>query len=228
MWRAAWPKRGRGRSWPPGSKPADASKFMVGPSAARAGPSAALPSRPPSWPPGPDPAAGFYHGRTGKWGIPRIASSRDRRSCAKRAKDFPGQVNQTAREANLLGAGPQSAVQAAHVPLARPALLTSTGTPAGRARKDNPMSLFRPRKFSYRLPNGSYRTPDGRRVKKDTPGAVRVDLGRSEIWYGTYKAADGTRRKVPLCSSKEASKQLLAKLRVDAKLAEHGLGDAFE
>src|SRR5262249_12520784 len=125
-------------------------------------------------------------------------------------------------------AGPQSAVQAAHVPLARPALLTSTGTPAGRARKDNPISLFRPRKFSYRLPNGSYRTPDGRRGKKDTPGAVRVGLGRSEIWYGTYKAADGTRRKVPLCSSKEASKQLLAKLRVDAKLAEHGLGDAFE
>src|SRR5262249_16851769 len=67
-----------------------------------------------------------------------------------------------------------------------------------------------------------------RRVTKNTPGAVKVDLGWSKIWYGRYKAADGKRRRVPLCSDKTASKQMLAKLVTDAKLATHGLGDAFE
>jgi integrase len=51
---------------------------------------------------------------------------------------------------------------------------------------------------------------------------------KSEIWYGRYKAADGGFVKVPLCSDKTSSKQILAKLVTDAKLAQHGLGDAFE
>ena len=42
-----------------------------------------------------------------------------------------------------------------------------------------------------------------------------------------YKAADGAFQTVPLCADKTASKQMLAKLIADAKLAEHGLGDRF-
>ena len=88
-------------------------------------------------------------------------------------------------------------------------------------------SLFKRRITTYQLPDGRQRTPDGRRVTKATPGAVKVDKGLSAIWYGRYKAADGTFQNVPLCGDKTASKQMLGKLIADAKLAEHGLGDRF-
>jgi len=38
---------------------------------------------------------------------------------------------------------------------------------------------------------------------------------------------NGKRRRVPLCANKAASKQLLAKLIVDAKLAAHGVADRY-
>src|SRR5260370_32829025 len=88
-------------------------------------------------------------------------------------------------------------------------------------------SIYKPNIAAYRLPDGKFRTPDGKRVTKKTPCAVRVS-SKSEIWYGKYKAADGAFVRVPLCSDKTASKQILAKLVTDAKLAQHGLGDAFE
>src|SRR5262249_42209570 len=53
-------------------------------------------------------------------------------------------------------------------------------------------------------------------------------LGRSEIWYGKYKGADGNFRRESLCPDKTASKQLLAKLVTDAKMMQHGMGDAFK
>ncbi len=86
-------------------------------------------------------------------------------------------------------------------------------------------SLYKPTITTYVLPGGKHRTPDGRRVTKETPGAVKVSR-KSKIWYGSYKAADGF-RDVPLCADKTASKQILAKLAVDAKLSAHGLGDVF-
>ncbi len=88
-------------------------------------------------------------------------------------------------------------------------------------------SLFKPHNFAYQLPGGNYRTADGARVTKATPGAVKVDLGESPVWWGKYKGADGRFRKVPLCADKTASKQILAKMVADAKLAEHGMGDRF-
>src|SRR5262245_12188548 len=88
-------------------------------------------------------------------------------------------------------------------------------------------SLFKPRKTTYRLPNGSYRTPDGKRVTKSTPGAVKVDLGESAVWYGKYKTADGRPQTVPLCADKTAAKQMLAKLVTDARLATVGIGDTY-
>jgi hypothetical protein len=44
-------------------------------------------------------------------------------------------------------------------------------------------SLFQPKIVVYRLPDGSYRTPDGQRVTKDTPGAIRT-VEKSAKWYG--------------------------------------------
>src|SRR6516164_137893 len=89
-------------------------------------------------------------------------------------------------------------------------------------------SLYRPHKITYQLPDGSYRDPNGRRVTKATPGAVKVDLGPSPVWHGKYKSADGIIRKVTLCSDKTASKQMLAKLVIDAKMTGLGMGDPFE
>src|SRR5947209_1970080 len=89
-------------------------------------------------------------------------------------------------------------------------------------------SLYKPTITTYQLPNGKHRTPDGKRVTKNTPGAVRLSRGKAEIWYGKYKAADGSVRRVPLCSDKTASKQLLAKLATDARLESVGLISPFE
>jgi integrase len=83
-------------------------------------------------------------------------------------------------------------------------------------------SLYRPRVTTWKL-NGRCRTPDGKRVTKATPGAVRVDEGLSKTWYGKFTLPSGEVRRVKLTTDKTASKQILAKLVVDAKLAEHDL-----
>src|SRR5579862_2575877 len=86
-------------------------------------------------------------------------------------------------------------------------------------------SLYRPRIITYRLADGSYRTPDGKRVTKQTPGAVKVDEGRSDVWYGKYANAAGRPTRVQLCKDKTASKQMLAKIETEAALARRGLAD---
>src|SRR5262245_34933173 len=82
--------------------------------------------------------------------------------------------------------------------------------------------LYRPRVTTWKL-EGRCRTPDGRRVTKNTPGAKRVDCGLSPVWYGKISLPNGQVRRVKLTSDKTASKQILAKLVVDAKLSEHDL-----
>src|SRR5579859_7445420 len=102
------------------------------------------------------------------------------------------------------------------------------GRPERRARKVQPMaSFYKPTITTYRLPDRKHRTPDGQRVTRATPGAVKVSH-RSEIWYGKFKTADGIIRRVPLCTDKGAAKQMLAKLVTDAKMAQLGMVDAFE
>lgn len=86
--------------------------------------------------------------------------------------------------------------------------------------------LFKPNITTYQLPDGRHRTAHGRRVTKNTPGAVKVTRP-SKVWWGRYKAADGSYSKVPLCADKATSKDLLAKLVTDAKLAAQGLSDPF-
>jgi integrase len=67
-----------------------------------------------------------------------------------------------------------------------------------------------------------YRDAAGKRVTKTTPGAVRIDLGLTDDYYGRLSG-----RLVKLCPNKTASEQLLAKMSVDALRQAHGLGDPF-
>jgi integrase len=54
---------------------------------------------------------------------------------------------------------------------------------------------------------------------------VKVDQGRSDVWYGKYTDAAGKVCRVRLCRDKTASKQMLAKLETEAALARRGLAD---
>jgi excisionase family DNA binding protein len=87
-------------------------------------------------------------------------------------------------------------------------------------------SLFRPKVSRYVLPDGSHRLPDGTRVNKNTPGAVRR-VERVAKWYGRYTDANGDQQKVPLSESKETAKRMLAKLVGDAELEKVGLVDPY-
>jgi integrase len=87
-------------------------------------------------------------------------------------------------------------------------------------------SLYKPKIISYRLPNGAYRTPDGKRVTKDTPGAVR-EARRSKKWYGRYTDGAGRQQRPALSESKEISRRMLAKLSGDSQLVGVGIVDPF-
>jgi integrase len=87
-------------------------------------------------------------------------------------------------------------------------------------------TLYRPKVTTYRLPGGAYRTPDGKRVTKDTPGAVREE-SRSKTWWGRYTDAAGKKHQVKLSTSKEIARRMLAKLAGDAQLASAGIADPF-
>jgi hypothetical protein len=58
-------------------------------------------------------------------------------------------------------------------------------------------TLYKPRVVSYRLPSGKYRTPDGKRVTRDTPGAARVE-SKSPTWWGRYTDGAGALHQVRL------------------------------
>ena len=85
-------------------------------------------------------------------------------------------------------------------------------------------SLYKPKIVSYRLPDGNYRTSDGQRVTKDTPGAVRT-VEKAKKWYGRYTDANGKTIRVPLSESKETARRMLNKIAGDAELGSVGLTD---
>lgn len=87
-------------------------------------------------------------------------------------------------------------------------------------------SLYKPKIITYTLPDGSYRTPDGKRVTKDTPGAVRA-VEQAKKWYGRYTDAAGNTVRVPLSESKETARRMLNKIAGDAELASVGIADPF-
>jgi integrase len=91
--------------------------------------------------------------------------------------------------------------------------------------------LFRSKFIEYKLPDGSYRTPDGKRVTKDTPGVVRT-VRESEWWYGRWVERDRDGKVIRRCQkklskSKEQAQRMLAKNAGDAELGSVGLLDFF-
>jgi integrase len=87
-------------------------------------------------------------------------------------------------------------------------------------------SLYHPTIVAYHLPDGRCRTPDGKRVKRNTPGAVRT-VTEAKKWYGRYTDAAGKTQRVPLSESKETARRMLNKIAGDAELASVGIADPF-
>lgn len=83
-------------------------------------------------------------------------------------------------------------------------------------------TLYKPTYTTYRLPDGRYRTLDGKRVTSTTPGAEKVE-SESPFWWGRYTDADGNEHQAKLSKSKETARRMLAKLAGDAQLGSVGL-----
>lgn len=81
-------------------------------------------------------------------------------------------------------------------------------------------TLFRPITIRYRLPNG-------KRVKKGTPGARKVKE-RSKKWYALYLDANDQWKRKPLCADKTAAQVMLADLDRKAQRERAGYSDPFE
>jgi integrase len=88
-------------------------------------------------------------------------------------------------------------------------------------------SLFKPVIIRYTLPNGSTRTPDGQRVDKSTPGAVKKKR-KAKKWYGSYTDANGEPQRPPLSANKTVAQQMLNALVRKAELGKVGIVDPFE
>jgi hypothetical protein len=87
-------------------------------------------------------------------------------------------------------------------------------------------SLFRPKIVTYSLPDGATHLPNGKRVTKKTPGALR-SVTHSKKWYGRFADGSGSVVRVPLSESKDVARRMLAKLVGDAQLARVGIVDPF-
>ena len=87
-------------------------------------------------------------------------------------------------------------------------------------------TLYRPKVVVYTLPDGSHRTPDGKRVTKHAPGAVRT-VKKSPTWWGRYTDGEKKRHQARLSKSKEIAGRMLAKLAGDSQLASVGIRDPF-
>jgi integrase len=92
-------------------------------------------------------------------------------------------------------------------------------------------SLYRPSHIRFVLldENGDakHRTPDGDRITKATPGAIRVKV-KAARWRGQYRDASGRVVRVTLVASKEVSRRMLAELEVTARQAERGMVASYE
>lgn len=87
-------------------------------------------------------------------------------------------------------------------------------------------TLYRPKVIRYRMPDGSYRAPDGKLVNKRTPGAVRIEA-ESPTWWGRYTDGNGDEHQVKLSGNKDVARRMLAKLAGDAQLVSVGIVDPF-
>jgi hypothetical protein len=83
---------------------------------------------------------------------------------------------------------------------------------------------FKPTIIRYTLADGSTRTADGRRVAKDTPGAVK-NKHKAKKWYARLP---GRIKPTPLSANKVVAQQMLAGLLNKAELGRVGIVDPFE
>ncbi len=88
-------------------------------------------------------------------------------------------------------------------------------------------TLYKPTIITYRLKDGSYWTPDGKRVTKNTPGAKRFKT-KSKKWHARYTDGSGRPIRKVLDKSKETSDRILAKLAGEALLERFGADDVFQ
>jgi integrase len=79
----------------------------------------------------------------------------------------------------------------------------------------------------FKLRVTRYVNAEGKRVKKDTPGARKVQE-KSKKWYGDYKDANGITRRVPLKTDKAASQAKLNELVRNEERRSAGLFDPYE
>jgi len=79
----------------------------------------------------------------------------------------------------------------------------------------------------FKLRITRYLDEHGRRVPKGTPGA-RVVRERSRKWYGEYRDAEGTTRRVPLATDKAAAQAKLNEIVRRVERKEAGLHDPYE
>ena len=86
-------------------------------------------------------------------------------------------------------------------------------------------SIFKPNITTYQLPNGRHRTPDGKRVTKSTPGAIKSAPRRSKVYYGRYQNANCKTVTVKLFTDKKESKEKLAHLVTYAGKVRSGMVD---
>jgi len=73
----------------------------------------------------------------------------------------------------------------------------------------------------------TYHVKDGHRVKAGTPGARKKRV-RCKTWYGQYRDADGTRKRVPLGPDKSAAQTLLTDLVRKSARRQAGMVDPYE
>jgi hypothetical protein len=76
-------------------------------------------------------------------------------------------------------------------------------------------TLYRSKVAPRHLKSGAYRTPNGQRITKDTPGAVREDFC-SKTWWSRSTDAAGKEHQVKLSRSRKIARGMLAKLTGDA------------
>src|SRR5437867_4471228 len=92
-------------------------------------------------------------------------------------------------------------------------------------------SLFRQQSTTYAIIDAAgqakYRDADGNRVRRATPGSVKIKT-KSPIWSGRYFDAGGIQRQVPLCANKTVARAMLNELEVTAKQTQRGMAANYE
>ncbi|MBI1309672.1 tyrosine-type recombinase/integrase [bacterium] len=79
----------------------------------------------------------------------------------------------------------------------------------------------------YRNTVHRYVDADGKRCRKDSPGA-RKTVEKSKAWYGRYRDADGIEHRVKLATDKTIARQMLHELERKSLQQSAGLVDPFE